>query len=323
MSEEEFSNENLAKTKDDEELYPVLVAEDGEVLDGKHRVEAKPSWHKKTVQAKTRLDKIVVRLKAHYRRRIPQSETQALIAEAALELEKKGTLKEEICKDLVKILPYNENYIRELLPLEYKEPGKVEAARKGAQLTEQKHRQIQNMTQLPECERCHIRSSTVKPEKINGKPRNLCDKCSQHAKLHSEQVIAHFRFLERAKEGKVPPKLTTPPKPQETWEYREAHRKVQHSQDELDLLTELSTLGITPKTDSPICLWSCIPDGLYEEKKICYQVMNPATHKGKRLDLDDSQKAELEKRGWTVLDFCHGEGSPKDWAKQVAEALKW
>ena len=184
-------------------------------------------------------------------------------------------------------------------------------------------KQIQNMTQLPECERCHIRSSTVKPEKINGKPRNLCDKCSQHAKLHSEQVIAHFRFLERAKEGKVPPKLTTPPKPQETWEYREAHRKVQHSQDELDLLTELSTLGITPKTDSPICLWSCIPDGLYEEKKICYQVMNPATHKGKRLDLDDSQKAELEKRGWTVLDFCHGEGSPKDWAKQVAEALKW
>ena len=184
-------------------------------------------------------------------------------------------------------------------------------------------RQIQNMTQIPKCERCYIHSSSVKPEKINGKDHNLCERCRQYAKLHHEEIVSHFRFEQQVKEGKVPQKLATPSKPQENWEHRDAHRKVQHSQDELDLLNELSTLGITPKTDSPICLWSCIPDGIYEEKKICYRVMNPATHKGKRLDADDNQKVELEKRGWTVLDFCHGEGVPKEWAKQVAEALKW
>ena len=320
MSEEEFSNENLAKTKDDEELYPVLVAEDGEVLDGKHRVEAKPNWHKKTVSAKSRLEKILVRLKAHYRRRVPREETQALITELALELEKSGISKENVATELVKILPYSERYILLLLPLEYKRIEKVEAGKIGAAIFQQK---IQNMTQIPECERCHIRSSTVKPEQINGKPRNLCDKCSQHAKLHSEEVISHFRFLERAKEGKVPPKLATPPKPTETWEQRQATMKVSPSQEELNLLTELSNRNVTPETDKWICLWGTKPDGAYLERKIAYYVHGKVHDKGKTMNRDEEIKAALEREGWTVLIFRHGEGKVSDWANQVQEALKF
>ena len=34
-------------------------------------------------------------------------------------------------------------------------------------------------------------------------------------------------------------------------------------------------------------------------------------------------KAALEREGWTVLIFRHGEGKVSDWANQVQEALKF
>jgi hypothetical protein len=76
------------------ELYPVLENQEGKVLDGDHRIEANPRHHRKTIQTKNRIEEILVRLHAHHRRRIPQEETRALVAELALELEKEGNEKE-------------------------------------------------------------------------------------------------------------------------------------------------------------------------------------------------------------------------------------
>ena len=69
------------------ELYPMLKAADGELLDGFHRVEADRKWGSRTLRnIRTKLDKLVVRHIAHRRRGIPASETRKTIDGIAQEL---------------------------------------------------------------------------------------------------------------------------------------------------------------------------------------------------------------------------------------------
>jgi len=316
MSEEEY---NLKASIDKlGVLVPIIKDKLGNIIDGNHRLQITKDAPVFVVDIKNPQDRAIARLAINLHRRMLGSEEKTVLLTEIAKLTMWNS------KQIADAIGMSQSWVLKYLPGQFKDKEKSVAGEKGAEAVAiQRVAEIQNLAQLPKCERCGVGSSSVKPEQINGEQHNLCERCSQYAKLHHEEIVSHFRFQQQVKEGKVPQKLATPSKPQENWEHRDAHRKVQHSQDELDLLNELSTLGITPKTDSPICLWSCIPDGIYEEKKICYRVMNPATHKGKRLDADDNQKVELEKRGWTVLDFCHGEGVPKEWAKQVAEALKW
>ena len=119
-----------------------------------------------------------------------------------------------------------------------------------------------------------------------------------------------------------------PAKPQtpnqmSTWTHRSESMKVQHGQEELDFIKELSVLGITPETESPICLWYTVPDGKYSDKKLCCYVHGVVHEKGKVMEKDDEILAALERLGWTVLVFRHGEGTPKEWALTVQESLKF
>ena len=68
------------------ELYPMLEAADGELLDGKHRVEADWGSIKKLPNVRTKLDKLVVRHISHRRRRVPASETRKIMDGIAEEL---------------------------------------------------------------------------------------------------------------------------------------------------------------------------------------------------------------------------------------------
>ena len=222
MSEEEFSNENLAKTKDDEELYPVLVAEDGEVLDGKHRVEAKPKWHKKTVQAKTRLEKILVRVKAHYRRRVPREETQALILEVAHELEASGVECRTISSELANMMPYSAKYIQTLLPEKYKQPEKIEAGKIGAEQKKQlsskpspiNHETFVRQNGLVECE---IGKHLVDPARTTMIEGHVV--CNMHRETGKNRFTPKQETKPETKEYK----------PTETWEYRKARMQVSPS----------------------------------------------------------------------------------------------
>ena len=293
MSEEEFSNENLAKTKDDEELYPVLVAEDGEVLDGKHRVEAKPNWHKKTVKAETRLEKIAVRARAHYRRRIPQSETQALILEAAKELEKLSVPKEKVASEIVerRIFLYNENYIRQLLPLEYKQPKKVEAAKLGAQLTEQKkqlsskpspvnHETFVRENGLVECE---IGKHLVDPARTTTIEGHIV--CNMHRETGKNRFTPKQETKPETKEYK----------PTETWEQRLAVRSPEHSEMQDWITQKLIEAEVKPViTDRWICLEGTKPDQDLPSLNAYVFLDGEEVHKG-RGDRDSYLRGQLEK----------------------------
>ena len=136
---EDLTKDSLQKSvKIVGELYPVLTNQDGKILDGSHRIESNPKHYRKIVQTKNRMEEILVRLHAHHRRRIPQEETRVMLLELAEELEKSGIVKEKVAGELVKLVPYGEGYVLQLLPNEFKEQKKVEAGRVGAQLTEQK-----------------------------------------------------------------------------------------------------------------------------------------------------------------------------------------
>jgi G:T-mismatch repair DNA endonuclease (very short patch repair protein) len=136
--------------------------------------------------------------------------------------------------------------------------------------------------------------------------KNVCPRCAEHVKPQPKPKIEPTLF-----------------KPKDSWEHRKATMQVQHSKLEMDLLTELSSRAITPHRDYSISLWSTEPDGTYPEKKLVYYVHGEPHDKGKALERDDEIKAALEKDGWNVVVFRHGEGSVKEWADQVQEALKW
>jgi len=196
-------------------------------------------------------------------------------------------------KDIAHNLSMSYSWVVKYLPDKYKDQEMHEIGVKSAESAVA--RRATNMTQLPKCERCSVRSSSVKPEQINGKPHNLCDKCSQHAKLHPEEVVSHFRFLEQVKQGKVPPKLATPSKPTETWEQRLAQRSPEHSEMQDYITQKLMDAGVRPViTDRWVCLEGTKPDQDLPSLNAYVFLDGEEAHKG-RMDRDSYLRGQLEK----------------------------
>jgi very-short-patch-repair endonuclease len=115
------------------QIYSVIEDSDGEVLAGRHRLQAGAT--KKTVidtqkiaerlGISRRMAKLMIILHSNVQRRVSREETREIILEMAKELEKQGIPKEKIASELYKkYVPYSERYIRELLPDEYKQVEK-------------------------------------------------------------------------------------------------------------------------------------------------------------------------------------------------------
>ena len=121
MSESSIDIEQLRKSvKRFGYFYPIIVNKEGDIIDGLHRKEADSNWPQKVVDAPTAFEKVLARLHAHYRRKVPQEETAKLFLVIAEELEDRGIPQDKICAEMAKLLPYRDRYIRELLPDEYK-----------------------------------------------------------------------------------------------------------------------------------------------------------------------------------------------------------
>jgi len=74
------------------QLYPILVDEAGEVIDGKHRLQADPNWKKMKVEGiKTTKDRLIARMVANgCRREIPAKEKKRWVNDLAKILKKEG-----------------------------------------------------------------------------------------------------------------------------------------------------------------------------------------------------------------------------------------
>jgi len=116
------------------ELDEVILDQDGQPIDGKHRLKAYPGWKTRTVQA-DRKTAILLRLHRNYRRTISKEETKALLYELALTLKNEGVPDELIAQEIVKLSPYSPQYTLSLLPKKFKQPAKVKTGEKAAKST--------------------------------------------------------------------------------------------------------------------------------------------------------------------------------------------
>ena len=123
MSEEEYDEEIVQWLKRSREqvgeLEPVLMTPDGEIIDGKHRLKAYPGWKTEIVHI-DEVKRILERFHRNIHRRPDKKETKKVVVQLALALQKFGTPKELIIDKIKEMLPFTEEYIRQLLPATFK-----------------------------------------------------------------------------------------------------------------------------------------------------------------------------------------------------------
>jgi len=297
MSDEEFSNESLKKSSETVGLlYEAIVSEDGEVLDGKHRLEVNPNWPQKKVKAETRMQKILVRMHAHYRRRVSREETQSMLLELAQELEKTGIPKEDVSTELAKKTPYSEQYIRELLPVEYKKPEKVEAAKVGALLTAQKAEEKGLDVAVPCSTGCGV--YTKFPKYWQGE--TVCSGC--YDKLLRGEIS-----LEKPIEAKPSEAPKPPPRVErrvyEPGAYKEEMRKPVSRMEEW-VHEELQRRGFKVRFQERVCIKEVIPDDIVDidGKLVAIFVDGREVH-AKRTLVDMENRELLAKKGFRVVEI--------------------
>jgi len=296
MSQEDFNQLSLKRSIEKVgQLYPVIVNQDGKILDGNHRSAEIVNPEKKVVQTKNRYDELKVRGNAHYRRRVPQEETRQLVVEMANEAVKLGTPKNEVAKRLFEDLPYSEGYILLLLPDDFKEKAKVEAG-KSAHLVEH----TVKTHDMVICEFCHIASSDIQTETVNSKPRKLCVRCQGNFVLAPERFTAFFRNV-NGESKTLEERLAEKPMPafKEKWEHKLGTMQTDDPKVERIFSEEAQALGLhgfRVKPEIPvISVW---PDNFHVETNTLFWMDNEELHKGKRSDKDDQYRAILEGRGF-------------------------
>jgi len=135
MSELEREEEVVEALKRSKErvnyVYPVIIdSATGEIVDGRHRKRADPTWPEKKVEFKDEIEKILFRIHANIaRRKVSRRERAFEFARLASALERSGVPTEQICQKIVELVPwFDESYIMRLLPSKYKQKKKREAA---------------------------------------------------------------------------------------------------------------------------------------------------------------------------------------------------
>jgi len=304
------------------QLVPCIIDAENRVVDGVHRLRENPkAWTIKRDDIKTPVDHALARMTVNFCRR--HYTTEEMTNDIGL-LMGSGYSVQQIGE----ITGISERTIYRYMPPQLKKPesqaisqGMKEASQVGRnQLTAvssasktqetlkitpsmEKSAQEYLAQEVIECEQCGTPIHRTRASIFKGKL--VCPKCAGKTSKPQPQ-----------------PSTPQPQKVKDSWTHRDAAMKVEKSKEELELLKELANLGITPDTDQWICLWGTKPDGKYGEKKIVYYVHGEVHEKGKALERDDEIVAALEKQGWTVLVFRHGEGVPKEWALQVKAQVK-
>jgi len=184
---------------------------------------------------------------------------------------------------------------------------------------------IRSLVQLVECERCHVRSSSCKP--WHG--HMLCETCFKKAEFNPEVYDGYFKYLERAKEGKIPEALKPKPfKPQEKWEDRVARMHPQKSEFEESLIQDLIGDGYAIQTDVVFPLEVTKPDGYMEAYKCAIYVDGPPHEK--RKDEDELLREKLMQRYPDrvrhVITLAFKSDSKEEKARlksEFAEQVKW
>lgn len=121
------------------DVYAVVVDTDGEILSGRHRDAA--GWTNRTVVDTAKLAetkgvpravmKEIVRTALNVQRKPAKEETQESLIRAARAFADAGVPRGDMANRLSEYFPYSRDYIRGLLPPDFKDEAKAEAGRRG------------------------------------------------------------------------------------------------------------------------------------------------------------------------------------------------
>lgn len=115
------------------QIYSIIVDSDGEVLAGKHREGAGATKRhgidtedlaKKIGVSRVSAKQLII-MHSNVQRQVSKEETRAGLLKLANGFGVQGFPKEKIAAEIAKWVPYTPQYIRELLPDEYKQESKA------------------------------------------------------------------------------------------------------------------------------------------------------------------------------------------------------
>lgn len=231
------------------ELLPVVKDQHGNLLAGRHRKAAKPDWRETTVMVTDELDRLLKIIHFNVQRRPSKEETATRLLEIAKILEDKGVELANISSQIAKLVPYSEQWIRELLPDKYKH---VEFASEPKVVSPPIT--TQDMP-LVECDCCRMGTRSPKP---SGKYKRLCPDCFEKAQKWPRIFAEEPKPKTEVKEYK----------PKETGEFRRAQMHPGVSKMELAVLEELYKRGHKVEFQKHVCLEKTVVDFIVDGKPV-------------------------------------------------------
>ena len=119
-----LDNETIELLKQSKEkvgyLNPVVQDQHGNILSGRHRKYADANWPTVTREVKDDLERELLIIHYNVQRSVPREETQNRLLRIAKILEHQGVEPEEICARVTELTGFSREYVRQLLPDEYK-----------------------------------------------------------------------------------------------------------------------------------------------------------------------------------------------------------
>lgn len=124
VPEIEIDQETVEKLKKSKEIVgylgDVIKDQQGNILSGRHRKLADPKWPEKEVTVTDPLQRELMVLHFNVQRIVPKEETQRRLVKIAQLVESTGVPINQVCGEVCRLVPYTEQYVRELLPEKYK-----------------------------------------------------------------------------------------------------------------------------------------------------------------------------------------------------------
>lgn len=318
------------------QIYSVIVDSDGEVLAGRHRLEA-GATKKVTIDTQEiaerlgvsrAMAKLMIILHSNVQRKVSKEETREIILKMAKELEAQGIPKEKIASELYKkYVPYSEQYIRQLLPDEYKMTSKARPKQEFAKLVSQ------NDEELPLVEVSQVSNESLPSLKelnptywsreIPEEERPTKDQIERIKKLYREvhnyePEKEFFDALDKRAADEVIKSLEEEKRLFRTEEdiRNQIHSPV--SRVDIEVPMKLSELGITGfMTQEPICVYQLIPDLMFPDKRIMVFFDGPGH---KHTDLEVDMREAMRRRGWRVVELEYEKYS-KETVRQLTQKI--
>ena len=214
------------------QLLPIVKDQKGYIISGRHRKAADPNWREMLIITTDELDRLLKIIHFNVQRRPSREETAKILLRIAEILESKGIKQSDIAVEMSKIVPYSDQWIRELLPdkykhVEFKSEPKVVSPRIESQETIQPKSfySVQEgiMAELVMCEGCGSQVHRSRLQLKGGKL--LCPKCrGEKPKVEVKPQVKEY-------------------KPKETGEFRRAQMHPAVSNMDVSVLEELKQRG--------------------------------------------------------------------------------